>query len=97
MMTILIRDNVISDQISSISTGMMRRSVIQITITVLAMLGLFSAFIYQFRKNSRLMLAQEKADSDRIRLAYAQIEREQEAMKNIQTAMGSGPWSMEFN
>lgn len=97
MMTILIRDNVISDQISSISTGMMRRSVIQITITVLAMLGLFLAFIYQSRKNAGLMLAQEKADGDKIRLAYAQIEREQEAMRNIQTAMGSGQWSMEFN
>ena len=32
-----------------------------------------------------------------MRAAYAQIEREQMAMENIQAAMGSGPWSMEFN
>ena len=97
MLTILIRDNVISDQISSISVGMMRRSIIQIAITIIAMLGVFSVFVYQFRKNTSLVLAQEKADGNKIRAAYAQIEREQEAMNNIQTAMGSGFWSMEFN
>lgn len=97
MLTILIRDNVISDQISSISVGMMRRSIIQIAITIIAMLGVFSVFVYQFRKNTSLILAQEKADGNKIRAAYAQIEREQEAMNNIQTAMGSGFWSMEFN
>ncbi len=97
MLTFLIRDNVISSQISSISSGMMRRSVIQITITVAAMLGVFLAFNYQSRKNSKDLLAQEKADGDRIRAAYVQIEKERSAMDNIHAAMGSGIWSMEFN
>ncbi len=97
MLTILVRDNVISDQISSISKEMLNRSIIQIVITVVSMLGFFMVFIYQSMKNSRILLAQEKADGDRIRAAYAQIEREQSAMDNIHGAMGSGLWSMEFN
>ncbi len=97
MMTILIRDNVISNQISSISSEMMRHSIIQIIITVIAMLIVFLGLIHQSRKNAKLLLEQEKADGNRIRAALTQLEREQMAMKNIQAAMGSGPWSMEFN
>ncbi|MCI8417587.1 MAG: response regulator [Lachnospiraceae bacterium] len=97
MLTILIQDNVISSQISSISSGMMRRNIIQIAITALAMLGVFLALIHQSRKSARILLEQEKADGNRIREAYAQIEREQAAMENIQAAMGAGLWSMEFD
>ncbi|MDE6760703.1 MAG: response regulator [Lachnospiraceae bacterium] len=97
MLTILIRDNVISDQISSISSGMMSRSIIQIVITVIVMLVVFLILIHQYRRNARFLLEQEKADGDRIRAAFAQIEREQAAMENIHAAMNSGLWSMEFN
>lgn len=97
MMTILIRDNVISEQISSISSNMMIRGLIQIVITVITMFVVFLMLIRQSKKNSRILLEQEKADGDRIRAAYAQIEKEQAAMDNIHTAMGSGLWSMEFN
>ncbi len=97
MMTILIRDNVISEQISSISSGMMLRGAVQIVITVVAMFVVFLLLILQSRRNARFQLEQEKADGARIRAAYAQIEKEQEAMDNIHTAMGSGLWSMEFN
>lgn len=97
MLTILIRDNIISRQISSISSGMMSRGVIQIIITVLAMLLVSLGLIQQSRKNARYLLEQEKADGDRIRAAFAQVEREQAAMDNIHAAMGSGLWSMEFN
>ncbi|MDE5909131.1 MAG: response regulator [Lachnospiraceae bacterium] len=97
MLTILIGDNVISDQISSISSGMMNRSIIQIIITVVVMLGVFLVLIHQSRKNARVLLDQEKADGDKIRAAFAQIERQQTAMENIHAAMGSGSWSMEFD
>ena len=97
MLTILIRDNVISEQIGSISTGMMRRSVIQITVTVLSMLGVFLGLIWQSRRSDKLLLERERADGDRIRAAYAQIEREQTAMGMIHAAMGSGQWGMEFD
>ena len=45
----------------------------------------------------KFLLEQEKADGNRIRAAYKQIERERTAMNNIHAAMGSGLWSMEFN
>ena len=80
MLTILIRDNVISDQISSISSGMMMRGVVQIVITILSMLILFHVLAKQSRKHARILLEQEKEDGNRIRAAYSQIEREQAAM-----------------
>ena len=97
VMTILIRDNVISEQISSISSDMMLRGVVQIGITVLVMLVVFLLLIRQSKRNAEILLEQEKEDGDRIRAAYAQIEKEQAAMDNIHAAMGSGLWSMEFN
>ena len=97
MLAILIRDNVISEQISSISSGMMTRGIIQIIITVFAMLLVFHVLTNQSKKHSRILLEQEKEDGNRIRAAYAQIEKEQAAMRNIQAAIGSGYWSMEFN
>ena len=97
MLTILIRENVISDQISSISSNMMSHGIIQITVTVIVMLVVFLGLIYQSKKNSRILLSKEKEDGDRIRAAYAQIEREQTDMENIHTAMGSGRWGMEFD
>ncbi|MDE7276062.1 MAG: response regulator, partial [Lachnospiraceae bacterium] len=97
MMTILIRDNVISEQISSISSDMMLRGVVQIAITVFVMLAVFLMLIRQSKRNAGILLEQEKEDGDRIRAAYAQIEKEQAAMDNIHAAMGSGLWSMEFN
>ncbi len=97
MLTILIKNNVISGQISSISEEMMRNGIIQIVITVIVMLVIFLGLIHQSRRNAQILLEQEKADRNRIRAAYAQIEREQMDMENIHTAMGSGRWSMEFN
>lgn len=97
MMTVLIRNNVITEQINSISSGMLRRSIIQIIITIVAMLAVFLVFVFQFRKNASLALEQEKADGERIRAAYEQIEKEKMSMDNIHAAMGSGFWSMDFN
>lgn len=54
MLTVLIRDNVISDQISSISSGMISRGTIQIIITVIVMLAVFLMLIHQSRKNAEI-------------------------------------------
>ncbi len=97
MLTVLVRSNVISDQISSISSAMIKRSAVQIAITVIAMLGVCLVLLHQSRKGAKILLEQEKADSDRIRAALVQIEKEQKAMENIHAAMGSGLWSMDFD
>ena len=72
-------------------------SILPIVITVIVMIGVFLALIFQSKRNARILLEKEKEDSDKVRAAYAQIERERIAMENIQAALGSGPWSMEFN
>lgn len=97
MMTVLIRNNIITEQINSISTGMLRRSVIQIVIMIVTMLVVFLGLITRFRKNASVLLEQEKADGAKIRAAYEQIEKEKKSMDNIHAAMDSGFWSMEFN
>lgn len=97
MLTILIRDNVISNHISSISSDMMQRGVIQLVIIVFVIIAVFLQLIHQSKKNSEILLERAKADGDKIRAALAQIEKEQSAMDNIHAAMGSGLWSMDFN
>ncbi len=66
-------------------------------VVVAAILLIFSIPVHQSRKNAKLLLDWEKADTDRLKAALAQIERERTAMENIQAALGSGPWSMDFN
>ncbi|MEH2959508.1 response regulator [Candidatus Merdisoma sp. JLR.KK006] len=97
MLTILIQDNVLSSQFSSISSGMMRRGTIQIIMTISVMLVVCMVLLYQSRKNANMLLDQEKADSNKIRAAYDQIRRERAAMDNIHASIGSGSWSMEFD
>ena len=72
-------------------------SLAQAAIVAVVMLLIFLILLYRYRKNARTILNQEKADKDHLMAALAQIEREQAAMENIQAALGSGPWSMDFN
>ncbi len=62
-----------------------------------AMLLVFGILVQQSRKNAKMLLDKEKADKEQLQAAIAQIEREKTAMENIQAALGSGPWSMEFD
>lgn len=70
---------------------------VQTAIVVVAILTVFLILIHHSGKNTKILLEQEKVDKDRFKEALAQIERERSAMENIQAALGSGPWSMEFN
>ena len=63
-LTYLIRESVISDQISSISRGIITRSVIQSVLTVAGLLALFLYIIVQNRKNARLLIEKETADTE---------------------------------
>ena len=75
MLTILIRENVISDQISTISSEMMKHGIIQIIITMAVMLAVFLGLICHSKRSAGILLKQEREDGARIRAAYAQIER----------------------
>jgi len=56
MLTYLIRESVISDRISDISDGVMRRSFIQTIVIALVLLLIFLFMIIQFRRSARLEL-----------------------------------------
>ncbi len=87
----------ILEKIGMESPEALHRFLIQTSVVAAAMLMVFLISFRQSRKNAKILLEQEKADNGRFREALAQIERERTAMENIQAALGSGPWSMEFN
>ena len=62
-LTYLIRESVISDQISSISGGIIIKSIIQSILTIIALLAMFLFIISQSRRNAQLRLEQETAEA----------------------------------
>lgn len=64
LLTYLIRESVISDEIGYISDGTVRRSIIQSVITVIAMLGMFVFVFTQTRHNAQLLLDRETAEAE---------------------------------
>ena len=62
LLTYLIRETVISNQISSVSNGIIRRSLIQSGLTALVLLGLFALIFTQTRRSNQLAMEKEKAD-----------------------------------
>ena len=63
LLTYLIRESVISDEISYISDGIVTRSIIQSVITVIAMLAMFTFVFTQTRRNAQLLLDRETAEA----------------------------------
>ena len=64
LLTYLIRESVISDSISSISNGIITRSVVQSVLTVGAMAVMFGFIISESRRNARLQLETETAQAE---------------------------------
>lgn len=87
----------ILEKIGIESPEVLSRFLVQTAVLAAVMFLLFLILVHHSKKNTRILLGQEKADNDRFREALAQVERERIAMENIQAALGSGPWSMEFN
>ena len=108
LLTYLIRESVISDNLSTISEGIIRRSVIQSVLTIVVLLTLFAFIIRQNRKNTKLILEKETADAEnrvkqeemeqRLRLQdelLAQKQLQQEQTRMI-TALASDYWSVYY-
>lgn len=107
-LTYLIRESVISERISSISEGTVRRSVIQTILTVVAMLLMFGFIIYQIKRNSRLMLQHETKEAEsrvkqkeleqRLELQEQILEkdRRQEQQSKMIAALASDYWSVYY-
>ena len=63
VLTYLIRESVISDQIGAISSGILVRSIIQSLLTVIALVAMFGLIIVQIRANAKLVLEKETSDA----------------------------------
>ena len=63
MLTYLIRENVISQKISSISERIILRNILQSVLALLVLLAMFTFIMIQARKNARLTLEKETADA----------------------------------
>ena len=74
LLTYLIQESVISDQISSISDGIIRRSTAQSVLTVVILLGIFAYLIAQTRRNSKLRLEKETKDAEN-RIKQQELEQ----------------------
>ncbi|MBQ7202420.1 MAG: response regulator [Eubacterium sp.] len=62
VLTYLIRESVIAEQIGDISDDILNRSLAQSALATLILFGIFGYIIYQIRKNNRLTLEAEKAE-----------------------------------
>ena len=61
-LTYLIRESVINNEISSINSGVVLRSILQTIITALLLFILFFFILYQMQKNSKMIIEKEAAD-----------------------------------
>ena len=108
LLTYLIRESVISDRISSVSEGVVVRSVAQSAITVAALAVMFAFIISQMRRSARLLLEKETAAAEnrarsqeleqRLALQEELLEQERthdEQLKLI-AALSSDYWSVYF-
>ena len=108
LLTYLIRESVITEEVGAISEGIIRRSVIQSAATVIVLLGMFTFILAQIRRNALLTLEKETTDAanrakreeleQRLRLQdelLAQKEQQKEQNRLI-TALASDYWSVYY-
>ena len=108
LLTYLIRESVISENISAISIGIIRRSMVQTALTVLVLFGMFGFILRQARRNAKLTLEKETADAEN-RVKREEMEhqlalqnelleqkQQQEEQNRMITALASDYWSVYY-
>ena len=84
MLTYLIRESVISEQISTISDGIIKRSLVQSVFTAIVLFSVFGVMIRQTRKATKLTMEQETSElmqqelEERIALQDELLEQERQ-------------------
>ena len=108
MLTYLIRESVISNQINSISAHIIRRNIIQSLITAFVIFVMFYVIYIQTKKTAEVTLEKEKADvenkvkqdelEERLNLKERLLEQERERTKqdNMITALASDYTSVYY-
>ena len=74
LLTYLVRESVISERISSVTSGIIRRCVIQMLLTVIALSLMFAFIISQTRQNAALRLEKEKQEAEN-RVKHEEMEQ----------------------
>ena len=97
MLSILVYDNVITRQIRNGNRIIIILNYIQTFITLSAVIILFVILVFTIRKNSQLMLEQEKKIAAETKKAYDKLNKETQGMQIIHSIINSGPWTIEFN
>ncbi len=108
LLTYLIRESVISENIGTISDGILAKSIVQSIATVIALVALFGLIIGQIRRNTKLRLEKETSEAAsrvkqeelerRLELQdqlLAQRERQDQQSKMI-AALASDYWSVYY-
>ena len=107
-LTYLIRESVISENISTITSGIIKRSMVQIVLTLLVLIAIFAFVLMQARRNARLKLEKETADTEN-RVKQEEMEHQlalqkelltqkeqQEEQNRMITALASDYWSVYY-
>ena len=74
LLTYLVRESVISDQISAVSSSIIRRCIIQSLLTALVLGAMFAFIIVQNRKNTMLRLEKETSEAEN-RVKHQEMEQ----------------------
>ena len=82
MLTYLIRESVISEQIGSLTDDVIKRSIIQSMLTVLAMMAMFGVIIFQTRKSNQMALENEKSEAEN-RVKREELEHRLELQEQL--------------
>lgn len=108
MLTYLVRESVIGEEIGTITDDIMVRSVIQTALTILCLIALFLLILHQIRKNTKVLLEKEKVEAEnrvmqqemqeRIELQEKLLEEERKRAQrdSLITAMASDYRSVYF-
>lgn len=109
LLTYLIRESVIGEQIGDISNQIVRQSIILSVLTLILMIIIFLFIIVLNRKNTNLLLAKETADTEnrikqqefeeklKLQDQLLRQERQNETMLLLHDMLRSGPWFMDFD
>ena len=109
VLTYLIRDSVIAEQINTISQSIITRSLIQTLLTAAVLAAVFAVIVAQNRRTGRLLLEKETADAEsrikqeemreRLKLQdqLLEQERQNDTMRTLHDMLRSGPWYMDFD
>ncbi len=74
LLTYLVRDSVISERISTVSDGILRRSLLQSLLTVAVLGTMFGFIIFQTRKNAKLAIEKETLETEN-RIKHREMEQ----------------------